>query len=51
MERGGPSVGKVGEWCVGSQHLRGCSPRLHQLWTDGLAPRVSIERTDHILVL
>jgi hypothetical protein len=33
-----PLVGKVGEWCVKSWHLQGCSPRLHLLRTDGLAP-------------
>jgi hypothetical protein len=36
VERGGPSVGKVGEWCVKSCHLQGCSPRLCRLRTDGL---------------
>jgi hypothetical protein len=35
-----PSVGKVGEWFVKSQHLQDYSPRLCQLRTDGLA-RVS----------
>jgi hypothetical protein len=35
---GGSSVGKVGEWCVESQHLQGYSPRLCRLKTDGLAP-------------
>jgi hypothetical protein len=37
MERGGPSVGKVGEWCVESRHLQGCNPHLCRLRTDGLA--------------
>jgi hypothetical protein len=37
VERGGPLVGKVGEWCVESRHLQGCSPRLCWLRTDGLA--------------
>jgi hypothetical protein len=36
-----PSVRKVEEWYVESQHLQGCSPRLCQLRTDGLAPWVS----------
>jgi hypothetical protein len=35
---GGPSVGKVGEWCVKSQHLQGCIPRLCRLRTDRLTP-------------
>jgi hypothetical protein len=38
MERVGPSLGKVGEWCAESQHLQGCSPRLCRLRTDGLTP-------------
>jgi hypothetical protein len=38
VERGGPSVGKVGVWCVESRHLPGCSPRLCRLRTDRLAP-------------
>jgi hypothetical protein len=38
VERGGPSIGKVGEWCVESQYLQGCSPHLCLLRTDGLAP-------------
>jgi hypothetical protein len=38
MESGGSSVGKVGECYVASWHLQGCSPRLCQLRTDGLAP-------------
>jgi hypothetical protein len=49
-EKWRPSVGKVGEWYVESQHLQGCSPSLCQLRTDGLAPRVSIERTYRMLV-
>jgi hypothetical protein len=32
-----PSVGKIWEWYVESRHLQGCSPRLCQLRTDGLA--------------
>jgi hypothetical protein len=36
VERGGPSVEKVGEWCVESRHLQGCSLHLCQLRTDGL---------------
>jgi hypothetical protein len=32
-----PSVRKVGEWFVESQHLQGCSPSLCWLTTDGLA--------------
>jgi hypothetical protein len=35
---------------VSSWHLQGCSPRLCRLSTDRLAPRVSIERTDRMLV-
>jgi hypothetical protein len=31
-------VGKVGELCVASRHLQGCSPRLTRLRTDVLAP-------------
>jgi hypothetical protein len=38
VERGGLSVGKVGEWCVESWHLQDCSPRLCRLMTDVLAP-------------
>jgi hypothetical protein len=38
VERGGASVGKVGEWCVKSWHLQGCSPHLCRLRTDGLTP-------------
>jgi hypothetical protein len=38
MERGGPSVGKVGECDVTSRHLQGCSPCLCRLRADGLAP-------------
>jgi hypothetical protein len=38
VERGGSSVGKVGEWYVKSWHLQGCSPHLYRLRTDGLAP-------------
>jgi hypothetical protein len=38
VKSGGPSVGKVGEWYVESQHLQGCSPRPCQLRTNGLAP-------------
>jgi hypothetical protein len=38
VERGGPLIGKVGEWCVQSRHLQGCIPHLCQLRTDGLAP-------------
>jgi hypothetical protein len=37
-ESGGPLVGKGGESDVESRHLQGCSPRLCQLRTDGLAP-------------
>jgi hypothetical protein len=33
-----PSVGKVEEWNVASWRLKGCSPYLCQLRTDGLAP-------------
>jgi hypothetical protein len=36
---------------VESWHLQGCSPRLCQLRTDGLAPQASIERTDRMLVI
>jgi hypothetical protein len=45
-----PSVGKVRKWYVESRHLHGCSPRLSWLRTDGLSPRVSIERTDRMLI-
>jgi hypothetical protein len=38
VERGGPSIGKVGEWCVESRHLQDCSPHLCRLRTYGLAP-------------
>jgi hypothetical protein len=38
VERGGPSVGKVGEWYIESRHLRGCSIRLCRLSTNGLGP-------------
>jgi hypothetical protein len=36
VESGGPSVGKVGECDVESRHLKGCSPRLYRLRTNGL---------------
>jgi hypothetical protein len=36
-KEGGPSVGKVRDWCVESQHLQGGSPHLCRLRTDGLA--------------
>jgi hypothetical protein len=49
VESGGLSTGKVGECNMKSRHLQSCSPCLCQLRTDGLAPRASIERTDHIL--
>jgi hypothetical protein len=35
---------------VESRYLQGCSPRLSQLRTDGLAPRASFEHTEHMLV-
>jgi hypothetical protein len=35
---------------VEGQHLNGCSLRLFRLRADGLAPQVSIERTDRMLV-
>jgi hypothetical protein len=35
---GGPSVGKVGEWCVESRHLQDYSPHLCRLRNDVLAP-------------
>jgi hypothetical protein len=38
VESGGPSVANVEECDVESRHLQGCSPRLCQLRTDGLAP-------------
>jgi hypothetical protein len=38
VERRGPSVGNVGEWCVESWHLQGCSSRLCRLSIVGLAP-------------
>jgi hypothetical protein len=38
VERGGPSVGMVGEWCVESWCLQDCSPCMCRLRTDGLAP-------------
>jgi hypothetical protein len=37
-ESGGLSVGKGRESDVERQHLQGCSSRLCQLMTDGLAP-------------
>jgi hypothetical protein len=49
--KGRPSVGKVRKWYVESRRLQGCSPRLCQLSTYGLAPRASIERTDRMPVL
>jgi hypothetical protein len=48
-ENGGSSVGKGGERVVESRDLQGGSPRPCRLSTDGLAPRASIERTDHML--
>jgi hypothetical protein len=38
MKSGGPSHGKVRECDVARQHLQGCSLRLCQLRTNGLAP-------------
>jgi hypothetical protein len=38
VESGGPSIGKVEEWCVESQHLQIYSLRLCRLSTDELAP-------------
>jgi hypothetical protein len=38
MKSEGPSIGKVGECAMASQHLQGCSPRLCWLRTDGLTP-------------
>jgi hypothetical protein len=38
VERGGPLVGKVGDWYVESRCLQGCSPCLCRLRTDELAP-------------
>jgi hypothetical protein len=38
VERGGLSVGNIGEWCVESWHLKGSSPHLCRLRTDGLTP-------------
>jgi hypothetical protein len=35
---GGPSVGKVREWCVESRHLQGCNFCMCRLRTDGLTP-------------
>jgi hypothetical protein len=37
-ESGGPLVEKGGQSDMESWHLQGCSPRLCQLRTDGLAP-------------
>jgi hypothetical protein len=51
VESEGPSAGKGGECDVVSRHLQGCSPRVCQLWTNGLAPLASIERIDHMLVI
>jgi hypothetical protein len=45
-----PPVRKVGEWYVESWHLQDCSLCLCRLRTDGLAPRVSIERINRMLV-
>jgi hypothetical protein len=45
-----PTVEKAREWNVASRRLKGCSPHLCRLRTDRLAPRASIERTNHILV-
>jgi hypothetical protein len=36
--KGRQPVGNVGEWCVESRHLQGCSPHLCRLRTDGLSP-------------
>jgi hypothetical protein len=38
VEREGPSVGKDGECDAKSWHLQGCSPCLHRLRNDELAP-------------
>jgi hypothetical protein len=38
VESGWPSVGKVREWYVTSQHLQGCSLHLYWLRTNGLPP-------------
>jgi hypothetical protein len=48
-ESGGPLDGKGGESDVKSRHLQGDNPHLCWLRTNGLAPRASIERTDHRL--
>jgi hypothetical protein len=38
LQKGRSLIGKVGEWCVVSWHLQGCSPHLCRLSTDGLVP-------------
>jgi hypothetical protein len=50
VESGGPSVGKVRECDVESQHLQDCSPACVDLGLMGWPPRASIERTDRMLV-
>jgi hypothetical protein len=50
VESGEPSIIKFGECDVKSRHLQGCSSHLCRLRIDGLAPRASIECTDHMLV-
>jgi hypothetical protein len=45
-----PLIGKVGKWYVESCHLKGCSPRLCLLRTNGWPPQASIEHTDRMLV-
>jgi hypothetical protein len=51
VKSGGPLDGNVRECDVENQHLQGYNPHLCRLRTDGLAPRLRIERTDRILVL
>jgi hypothetical protein len=45
-----PTVEKSRERNVASRRLKGFSPHLCRLRIDRLAPRISIEHTDHILV-
>jgi hypothetical protein len=45
------TIDLYGDWITGDQvrPLGSCSPHLCRLRTDGLAPRASIEHTDHML--
>jgi hypothetical protein len=43
VERGGLSIGKVGEWYVESQYLQGCSLSSTEAWLKPTASLVGLE--------